>query len=95
MSNSVTYLGKTYNDDEIISGSIARKQSLNMAELSVDTAEVTLRPYINLDFFTHEPYPMFTRDRLRFETSEANPLAGSFEQNTPVVQRIDGSQVAI
>lgn len=95
MSNSLTYLGKTYTDETIVSGSFRKSESLNMAELPVDTMELTVHPNLHLDFFTHEPYPMFTRDRLRFRTSESNPLSGGFQQNTPLVQYKDGSQVAI
>ena len=112
MPNKITYLGKAYNDDEILSASFSKKQSLNMSELSVDTAEITLRPYLNLDFFVTRyhnndlastipndepdaPFPMFTRDGLRFETSETNPFAEHFQQNTPIKQYKDGSQIAI
>lgn len=95
MSNSLTYLGATYTDNNIVSGSYSKSESLNMAELPVDTVKLTLRPNLHLDFFTHEPFPMFTRDGKRFKTSEANPLAGQFQQNTPIVQYRDGSQTAI
>ena len=95
MANSITYLGKTYNENEIVSGSFSRKQSLSMSELSVDTMEITVRPYLHLEFFTHEPLPMYTRDKLRFQTSEANPFVEQFQQNTPVVQYADGAQTAI
>lgn len=95
MANSFTYLGVTYNDETIVSGSFTKSESLNMAELPIDTAEITVRPKLHLDFFTHEPYPMFTRDKLRFKTSEANPFAEQFEQNTPLVQYKDNSQTAI
>ena len=69
MANSVTYLGETYTDEEIISGSFSKHQSLSMSELSVDTMEITIRPH--------------------------NPFAGQFQQNTPLVQYVDGSQIAI
>jgi hypothetical protein len=69
MENSVTYLGETYTDEEIISGSFSKHQSLSMSELSVDTMEITIRPH--------------------------NPFVGQFQQNTPLVQYVDGSQVAI
>lgn len=69
MSNSVTYLGETYTDEEIISGSFSKHQSLSMSELSVDTMEITIRPN--------------------------HPFAGQFQQNTPLVQYVDGSQIAI
>lgn len=69
MTNSVTYLGETYTDEEIISGSFSQHQSLSMSELSVDTMEITIRPN--------------------------HPFAGQFQQNTPLVQYVDGSQIAI
>lgn len=69
MANSVTYLGETYTDEEIISGSFSKHQSLSMSELSVDTMEITIRPH--------------------------NPFAGQFQQNTPLVQYVDGSKIAI
>lgn len=69
MANSVTYLGETYTDEEIISGSFSKHQSLSMSELSVDTMEITIRPH--------------------------QPFAGQFQQNTPLVQYVDNSQIAI
>lgn len=95
MSNSITYLGKTYTDAEIISGSFSKSESLNMAELPVDTVELTIRPIANLGFRTSENYPFITADGYEFETTEGNPLSTSFQQNTPVVQYRDGSQTAI
>lgn len=95
MSNTLTYQGHTYNDNEIVSGTSAKTQSLNMRELSVDSASFTLRPILHLEFFTNEPFPFFTKDGKRFYTSEANPLAGGVVQNAPIKQYIDGSQVAV
>lgn len=95
MSNSITYLGKTYTDAEIISGSFSKSESLNMAELPVDTVELTIRPIANLGFRTSENYPFITADGYEFETTEGNPLSTSFQQNTPIVQYRDGSQTAI
>lgn len=95
MSNTLTYQGHSYNDNEIVSGTSAKTQSLNMRELSVDSASFTLRPILHLGFFTSEPLPFFTRDNKRFYTSEANPLAGGVVQNAPIKQYIDGSQVAV
>lgn len=69
MANSVTYLGETYTDEEIVSGSFSKHQSLSMSELSVDTMEITIRPH--------------------------QPFAGQFQQNTPLVQYVDNSQIAI
>lgn len=69
MANSVTYLGETYTDEEIVSGSFSKHQSLSMSELSVDTMEITIRPN--------------------------HPFAGQFQQNTQLVQYVDGSQIAI
>lgn len=95
MSNSIAYLGKTYTDAEIISGSFSKSESLNMAELPVDTVELTIRPIANLGFRTSENYPFITADGYEFETTEGNPLSTSFQQNTPIVQYRDGSQTAI
>ena len=95
MSNSVTYLGTTYTDANIVSGSFSKSESLNMAELPVDTVELTIRPQSHYGFLTHEEYPFITADGYAFETTEANPLSTSFQQNTPLVQYRDGSQTAI
>lgn len=95
MSNTLTYLGATYSDTEIISGSFSKSESLNMAELPVDTVEITVRPALNRGFLTHEQYPFFTADNYRFETTEPLPFSMQFQQNAPLVQYKDGSQTAI
>lgn len=95
MSNSLTYLGTTYTDANIISGSFSKSESLNMAELPVDTVELTIRPLYHYGFLTSENYPFVTADGYTFQTTEANPLSASFQQNTPLVQYKDGSQTAI
>ena len=94
MSNSVTYLEKTYTDEEIMSGNFERSVSLNMSELSVDTVSITLRPYLAYTFFTSEPYPFFTRERLRFEVDSGNTLVDSFTQNDVMTESLDENQIA-
>lgn len=95
MANSINYLGTTYEDDEIVSASFSQKQSLNMADLSVDTANIVINPILHRPFYTHEPYPFFTNEGLPFFTSKNNSLSGAVNQDEPIVQRIDGSQVAL
>lgn len=95
MTNTLTYRGSTFTDSEIISGSSSRAQSLDMRELTVDAAQFTLRVNSHFDFWTNEPYPFFTRDGYRFQTSETNPLADGVVQNAQIKQYINDVQIAV
>ena len=99
MANSLTYLDKTYTDEEIVSGSLSRAESLSMCDLSVDTAEFTIRPVLHRGFYTDDHYLFYTTEQdnshLRFFTTEQHNLNGEIVQNAKITEKIDSATVAL
>ena len=99
MANSLTYLDKTYTDEEIVSGSLSRAESLSMCDLSVDTAEFTIRPVLHRGFYTDDHYLFYTTEQdnshLRFFTTEQHNLNGEIVQNAKLTEKIDSATVAL
>ena len=94
MANSISLVNRVYNDDELMSINYSKKQSLSVTDLTVDTADFTVRPYLSLSFQTADQDLFMTVDDLWFETSEESNITAEITQNTPIIQSIDGSQVA-
>lgn len=95
MSNEVSYKTRRIGDSEIVSISTSRAQSLDMRELTVDTAEMVFRPLTEALFYTHEHYPFYTHDGYRFMSKEQNPFSGGVNQSEIIKQYRDGSQIAV
>ena len=99
MANSLTYLDKTYTDEEIVSGSLSRAASLSMCDLSVDTAEFTIRPALHRGFYTSDKHIFYTTEQdnshLRFFTTEQHNLNGEIVQNARITEKIDSATVAL
>lgn len=95
MSNEVSYKTRRIGDSEIVSISTSRAQSLDMRELTVDTAEMIFRPLTEALFYTHEHYPFYTHDGYRFMSKEQNPFSGGVNQSESIKQYRDGSQIAV